>query len=198
MLKSQKVEAGMRWFWIDRFLEFESGRRAVAIKNVSYAEEQIPDYAWPMPIMPGSLIIEGMAQTAGILVGEHGGFRERVILAKLGKVVFHRYATPGDRLIYTADLQSVKPKGAVVYCTAHVEKVETSGLMAEAEIVFAHLDDRFAGVQLFDPASFLGILRSYGLFEVGIRPDGSPIEVPAHLLDAERRSCSDRSSQPEP
>lgn len=188
----------MRWFWIDRFLEFESGRRAVAVKNVSYAEEQIPDYAWSMPIMPGSLIVEGMAQTAGILVGEHGGFRERVILAKLGRVVFHQHATPGDRLIYTADLQDVKPKGAIVHCTAHLETVGKSGLMAEAEIVFAHLDERFAGVQLFDPASFLGILRSYRLFEVGTRPDGSPIEVPTHLLEAERRSCGTPSPQPEP
>jgi 3-hydroxyacyl-[acyl-carrier-protein] dehydratase len=186
-------EPAMRWFWIDRFLEFESGRRAVAVKNVSYAEEQIPDYAWSMPIMPGSLIIEGMAQTAGLLVGEHGGFRERVILAKLGKVVFHDFATPGDQLIYTSEIRTIKPSGACVSATAHV----AGRLLAEAEIVFAHLDDRFAGLELFDPAVYLGILRSYRLFEVGVRSDGSPIEVPKHLLEAEVQHCSDRSRSPE-
>ena len=59
----------MRWFWIDKFIEFESGRRAVAIKNVSYAEEQIPEYSFSLPMMPAALIIEGVAQTGGLLVG---------------------------------------------------------------------------------------------------------------------------------
>ncbi|MCH5373827.1 MAG: beta-hydroxyacyl-ACP dehydratase [Planctomycetes bacterium] len=182
----------MRWFWIDRFLEFESGRRAVAVKNVSYAEEQIPEYAFSMPVMPGSLIIEGLAQTGGLLVGEHNGFRERVVLAKLGKVIFHDYATPGDQLIYTTEIQDVKSSGAIVNATAHVQ----DQLIVDAEIVFAHLDDRFAGVELFDPGMFVGILRSYRLYEVGKRSDGSPLEVPAHLLEAERRTCSDPPWEP--
>lgn len=173
----------MRWFWIDRFLEFESGRRAVAVKNVSYAEEQIPDYALAMPIMPGSLILEGMAHTGGLLVAENGGFLQRVVLAKVGKILFHDYATPGDQLIYTSEIQSFQPRGALVHSTAHLDGL----LMAEADVVFAHLDERFAGIQLYDPAEYLGILRSYRLFEVGIRSDGRPIEVPEHMLDAERR-----------
>ena len=179
----------MRWFWIDRFLEFESGRRAVAVKNVSIAEEQISECALSMPVMPGSLIIEGLAQTGGLLVGEHGGFRERVVLAKLGKVVFHDCAHPGDRLIYETEIEDVKSTGAIVKATAHVE----GRLVAEAHIVFAHLDGRFAGVELFDPAMFLGILRSYRLFEVGKQADGSPLQVPPHLLEAENQLCHGRA-----
>ena len=60
----------MRWLWIDRFVEFERGRKAVAIKNVSIVEEEIDDYAPGFPIMPPALIIEGMAQLGGILVAE--------------------------------------------------------------------------------------------------------------------------------
>jgi 3-hydroxyacyl-[acyl-carrier-protein] dehydratase len=156
----------MRWFWIDRFLEFESGRRAVAVKNVSYAEEQIPDYAWSMPIMPGSLIIEGNGSNSWFASGEHGGFPRAGDPCQTGRVIFHDFATPGDQLIYTSEIRSIKPSGACVSATAHV----AGQLMAEAEIVFAHLDDRFAGLELFDPAVYLGILRSYRLFEVGIRP----------------------------
>ena len=57
----------MRWIWIDRFVEFESGRRAVAIKNVSLAEEHLHDHFPGYPIMPNSLITEGLAQTGGLL-----------------------------------------------------------------------------------------------------------------------------------
>ena len=75
----------MRWFWVDRFEEFESGRRAVAIKNIALVEEQMDGYGPWLPLMPTSLIIEGLAQTGGLLVGEHNAFKERVVLAKLGK-----------------------------------------------------------------------------------------------------------------
>jgi 3-hydroxyacyl-[acyl-carrier-protein] dehydratase len=122
-----------------------------------------------------------LAQTGGILVGEHGGFRERVILAKIGKAVFHGYATPGDTLVYTAEIADVRGDGAIVETTARVE----GRLLAEVQIVFAHLDHRFADVELFDPAMYLGTLRSYRLYDVGRKPDGSPLDVPEHLLEAE-------------
>lgn len=60
----------MRWIWIDKFVEFQSRLSAVAIKNISLAEDYLHDLYPAFPIMPASLIIEGMAQTAGILVGE--------------------------------------------------------------------------------------------------------------------------------
>src|SRR3954447_14551730 len=86
----------MRWFWIDRYTEFESGRTATAIKNVSLAEEHLHDHFPGAPLMPNSLVIEGIAQTGGLLVGEHSGFEERVILAKVAKARFHFSAVPGD------------------------------------------------------------------------------------------------------
>ena len=46
----------MRWIWIDRFEEFESGKRAVAIKNVSLAEEHLHDHFPGRPVMPNSLL----------------------------------------------------------------------------------------------------------------------------------------------
>ena len=73
----------MRWFWIDRFELFEPGQRAVALKNVSAAEDHLHDHFPGFPVMPASLLIEGMAQTAGILVGHARNFEEKVILAKV-------------------------------------------------------------------------------------------------------------------
>ena len=62
------------------------------------AEEHLHDLYPEFPIVPHSLIIEGMAQTAGILVGEARNFSEKVILAKIGRATFHRLVRPGDTL----------------------------------------------------------------------------------------------------
>ena len=60
----------MRWYWIDRFVEFESGKRAKAVKNVSLAEEHLHDHFPGFPVMPGSLMNERMAKKGGILSDE--------------------------------------------------------------------------------------------------------------------------------
>jgi 3-hydroxyacyl-[acyl-carrier-protein] dehydratase len=172
----------MRWFWIDRFVEFESGRRAVALKAVTLAEEQLDGYLPGFPIMPVSLIVEGLAQTGGLLVGEHFAFRERVVLAKLGKAVFLGNAQPGDVLRYTATIEDIKPDGAIVRGTSYVG----DRLQAEIELMFAYLDERFEGVEQFYPVDFLAMLRCFGLYDVGRAADGSPLQVPEYLLEAER------------
>ena len=171
----------MRWFWIDRFTEFESGRRATAVKNVTLAEEHLHDHFPGAPMMPNSLIIEGLAQTGGLLVAEHGGFEERVVLAKLSKAKFHFHAVPGDTLIYETRIEDVNKDGATVIGTSRVgDRVQ-----AEVEILFAHLSEDFAGKSLFDPAMFLGLLRMLGVFTVGKAADGSPLQVPPGLAAAE-------------
>ena len=76
----------MRWFWIDRFEEFERGRRAVAVKAIALGEEQLQEYMPGFPIMPHSLMIEGLAQTAQSAVRQtdtlarHGGEEFAVLL----------------------------------------------------------------------------------------------------------------------
>ena len=171
----------MRWFWIDRFIEFESGHRAVAIKNISLNDEQILGYVPGFPAMPSSLIIEGLAQTGGLLVCEHSQFQERVVLAKVTKAEFPQPALAGDTLKYTVLIQDIREGGAICQGTCHVE----DQLVAKVELVFAHLDDRFQGGDLFDPANFLRTLRTLRLFEVGRSSDGKPLPIPSHMLAAE-------------
>ncbi|MEX0585409.1 MAG: beta-hydroxyacyl-ACP dehydratase, partial [Pirellulales bacterium] len=72
--------------------------------------------------------------------------------------------------------------GARIAATSHVG----DRLQAEAELMFAHLDERHANRQLFDPADFLVTLRTLGLYDVAVKPDGTPLEVPRRLLEAER------------
>src|SRR5437016_12793618 len=126
----------MRWIWIDRFLEFQHGKSARAIKNLSLAEDRFAEHFPGYPVMPAPLILEGLAQTGGILVGEANDFQEKVILAKIPHAKFHREAMPGEMLTYTTDILNLAPEGAVIKGRV------TSGddLIAEAEIFFAHLD----------------------------------------------------------
>ena len=172
----------MRWFWIDRFTEFERGRRAVAIKGVALSEEHIDGYCPGFPYMSSSLIIEGMAQTAGLLIGEMGGFAQRVVLAKIGKAVFHRQARPGDVLRYEATITDVKSDGALASVQTHVG----DDLLGEVDLMFAFLDDRFPSGPLFEPDEFAMLLRSFNLYDVGRTSDGQPLEMPPLYADAER------------
>jgi 3-hydroxyacyl-[acyl-carrier-protein] dehydratase len=178
----------MRWFWIDRFLEFERGKRAVAIKAVALTEEEIDDYCPGLPHLSNPLIVEGMAQTGGLLAGEYYQFKERVVLAKIGKVVFHCPAMPGDVLRYTAEIQDIKPDGCILHCTSHIG----DRLQADVEMVLAHLDDaRFKGVDLFEPGEFLRLMRLYGVYIVGRDEQGRPLVPPEHMLAAEAKMDAD-------
>jgi 3-hydroxyacyl-[acyl-carrier-protein] dehydratase len=146
----------MRWMWIDRIVELEPGRRLVAVKNVSLAEEHLHDHfeaegsEAALPVMPASLILEGMAQSAGILVGHAGGFKEKVILAKVGKAEFARDAGPGSVLRYTATAERVDPLGAATVCVGEIMPHAGAGgwePMGRAEIMFSHVDKNMAGLE---------------------------------------------------
>jgi 3-hydroxyacyl-[acyl-carrier-protein] dehydratase len=169
----------MRWYWIDRFIEFQSGRQAKAVKNISLAEDHLHDHFSYYPLIPNTLVLEGLAQTGGLLVCEHNHFREKVVLAKVPKAVFHCEATPGDTLLYTATIEYIRPEGAMVTATSH----KGDRLHAEAEIVFAHLNDARAD-SLFDPATFLRMMRLLGAFDIGVAADGSRLQPPPHMVAA--------------
>ncbi len=153
----------MRWYWIDRFIEFESGKRAKSVKNVSLAEEHLHDHFPGFPVMPGSLMIEGMAQTGGILLGEHYQFEYNVILAKVPKVTFHGWASPGDQLIYSAELQDAREEGGSVTVTATVG----DRLVAEAEIVFVHLKSDDPQLSRIDQKNFVFRMNLLDILTVG-------------------------------
>jgi 3-hydroxyacyl-[acyl-carrier-protein] dehydratase len=142
----------MRWIWIDRFLEFESGKRARAVKNLSLAEDYFADHFPGYPIFPACFLLEGLAQTGGILVGEANDFREKVVLAKIPRAQFHREALAGEQLIYEVELLHLRPEGASVQGRATLGS--SDALVAEAEIFFAHLDQARSR-QIFGDRNFV-------------------------------------------
>jgi 3-hydroxyacyl-[acyl-carrier-protein] dehydratase len=142
----------MRWFWIDRFSEFIRGKQATAVKNVSLAEEHLHDHFPGAALMPNSLVVEGMAQTAGLLVAEALEFNRRVVLAKVAKAEFHYDAVPGDTLQFRATILDLKPTGSLAKVSSQV--VDPAGneqLQGEAELFFAHLEPGEGVPKLFEP-----------------------------------------------
>jgi len=140
----------MRWVWIDRFLEFKTGKRAVTVKNLSMAEDLFAEHFPGYPVMPAPLMLEGLAQTGGILVGEANDFREKVVLAKINKAHFLREVFAGEELTLTAEIIFLREEGAQIAGSIHVGPE----LIAEAEIFFAHLDQSRSGA-IFGDRNFV-------------------------------------------
>jgi 3-hydroxyacyl-[acyl-carrier-protein] dehydratase len=137
---------------------------ATAIKNVTLAEEHLHDVYPAFPIVPHSLIVEGMAQTSGILVGEARNFAEKVILAKVTRATFHRLVRPGDTITYAARIEQMSEQGAAISGTVTVagEKV------ADIELMFSHIDQNMAGLEFPEhnfvfTEQFTELLKSYRL-----------------------------------
>ena len=169
----------MRWIWLDHINEMVPGERCVAIKNVTLSEDVVHDHfpaaeddAYPpIPCMPHTLIIEGMAQTAGILVGYTGDLKEKVILAKIGKAVFtEALAKPGTTIRHTAVLDRFDPTGAA--CSGTVELIDSSTGQAQPyaqiDLMFSHVDQNRQGLEFPDDNFvftdlFLSLLERSGI-----------------------------------
>jgi len=83
---------------IDRIVEIEPGTRAVGIKNVTINEPFFAGHFPGNPIMPGVLIIEAMAQVAGILAFRSGVQGDTVYFMSIEKAKFRKPVLPGDQL----------------------------------------------------------------------------------------------------
>ena len=122
---------------VDRVLELEAGRRAVGVKNVSINEPYFQGHYPSQPIMPGVLIIEAMAQLAGILLSqklEHAG--KVAVLLSMDNVKFRRPVVPGDQLVLEVEALRVRARTGHVRCKARVG----DAIVSQAEIKFMMVD----------------------------------------------------------
>jgi len=122
---------------IDRVVEIDGDRRAVGLKNVSINEPFFQGHFPAQPIMPGVLILESLAQLAGILLAqklEHTG--KVAVLLSMDNVKFRRAVLPGDQLILEAETLRVKARTGHVRCRALVN----DELVSQAEIKFMMVD----------------------------------------------------------
>ncbi len=159
----------MRWFWIDRFTEFVRHRRATAVKAVTLAEEHLHDHFPGVPLAPTTLVLEGMAQTGGLLVADDLDFRKQVVLAKVAAADFHFEARPGDVLRFEAVIVETMPGGSIVRVTSRVgDRVQ-----GEADLFFGHLEAGTMIPRLFTDPEMLEWLDNLRIFDVAVNPDGT-------------------------
>jgi len=140
----------MRWLWIDSIIKHEPDTRLVAIKNVSLGEDYLHNYIINgRPIMPFSLLIEGMAQTAGILVGTMSGFKEKVILAKICKATLDCDVTAGDTVRFDATIDRIDDAGAATMgvIDRRVAGGDAWERIGAVELMFSHIDHNYSGTE---------------------------------------------------
>jgi 3-hydroxyacyl-[acyl-carrier-protein] dehydratase len=93
---------------IDRVIDIRGDEHGIGIKNVTFNEPQFVGHFPHDPVMPGVLMIEGMAQTAGVLVQRNmpppaPGKRRVVFFLTIDKAKFRKPARPGDTIAYHVD-----------------------------------------------------------------------------------------------
>lgn len=119
---------------VDKIIEYEKGKRVKGIKNVTINEPYFPGHFPEIPITPGVIIIETMAQIAGILLLEEAKEKDQLaILSGVDKVRFRRMVRPGDQIIIEAEILQKKINFCKMKCTAYVENY----VVAEGELLIA-------------------------------------------------------------
>lgn len=123
---------------VDKVIELESDSFIKGIKNVTFNEQFFQGHFPGTPIMPGVLIVEAMAQLAGLLFSqrlEHTG--KLALLFSMDGVKFRKAVVPGDQLILTAEAVKSHTRSAQCRCKAMV----ADAVVAECEIKFMLVDN---------------------------------------------------------
>ncbi len=122
---------------IDRILEFEAGKRAKGIKNVTINEPFFLGHFPDHPIMPGVLIIEAMAQVGGILAFKSADVQNKVVyFMGIDKARFRRPVLPGDTLEIEVEVKKCRGPIWAFKCTASVD----GSVAANAELMATIMD----------------------------------------------------------
>ncbi len=120
---------------VDRIVDLEAGKSAVGIKNVTVNEPFFIGHFPDRPVMPGVLIVEALAQTAGIMVGEEGAGKIPMFMG-IDKARFRRPVVPGDQLRLEVELLQMRRNVCRVSGKAFVGE----DLAAEATIMATLVD----------------------------------------------------------
>ena len=123
---------------IDRVIEHVPGKKAVALKNVTINEPQFQGHFPERPLMPGVLIVESMAQVGGIIVTQMPDLPKGLfVFAGINNVKFRRPVVPGDQLVITCHLLSIKrQRFGKVKGEAYVD----GKLVCSGELMFSLVD----------------------------------------------------------
>ncbi len=133
----------MKFVLVDRILELEPGRRIVAEKALSLAEEYLADHFPTFPVLPGVLMLEAMTQASAWLVRHSQDFSHSLVVLKEARNVTYRsFLAPGQVMSVTCECKEL--------AEAH-SAFAASGSVAGREIVKARLTLRHLNLCDSDP-----------------------------------------------
>ncbi len=122
---------------VDRVLELEPGKRIVAIKNVTINEPYFVGHFPGHPVMPGVLLVEGMAQAAGLLLLHDREDRKSnlIYFTAIEQARFRRPVVPGDQIRYEIEVLRLRPSYSKLDGKALVDgKVAAEAICSSAMI----------------------------------------------------------------
>lgn len=133
----------MRFFLIDKITRWEVGTLAEGTKNVALSEDFFDDHFPRRPVMPGVLVIEGMAQLSGLLLEASLQAKyaksAKAVLTVLERTKFRALIKPGDSLVYRTEVVSVNEAGGKVKAAA--TRGDTVITSTEMVFAFKYIDD---------------------------------------------------------
>ncbi len=119
---------------IDRVIELEKGKKAVALKSVSYNEYFFRGHFPDNPVMPGVLILEALAQTGAFALLNEEKFKGKTVyFGGMKSVKFKKMVIPGDTLRLVTEIVKIKGSIGIGEATAYVE----DKIAAKATMTFA-------------------------------------------------------------
>jgi len=131
----------VRFIFVDEILELVPGQRIKAIKVISPEEEYFRDHFPGFPVVPGVLLTEMMAQTAGKCLDAEDPRRGKAMLAQIKSASFREWVPPGKRATIQAEIRSSRPQFATADCSVEVDQHK----VCSAELFFTFVAaDRFA------------------------------------------------------
>jgi 3-hydroxyacyl-[acyl-carrier-protein] dehydratase len=116
---------------VDKIIDIDGDDSAIGVKNVTFNEPQFQGHFPEQPIMPGVLLIEAMAQTAGAICAlKTGGKANLVYFMTIDNARFRKPVVPGDRVEFHVVKQKQRGNIWKYHCDAKVDGV----LVAEADV----------------------------------------------------------------
>lgn len=125
----------MRFILIDRLLELETARRAVAQKTFAPGEKLFEDHFPGFPVVPGVLLTEAMVQTGGWLILRTLDFSMWPFLCLIDKAKFRRFVAPGETLRIEANVCSIQEDNFEIKASTQVDQLQ----VAEARVFYRAL-----------------------------------------------------------
>ena len=123
----------MRFILVDRILEMDPGKTILAEKEVGLDAPYFADHFPGFPVVPGVLLVEMMAQTAGKCLDSADRARGKAMLAQIRSAKFLRWVQPPATITISATINSSQPAVATATCHVEVEKI----VVARAELLFS-------------------------------------------------------------